>query len=45
MHVIEYLWSDEVPYHEGQREHQHRHSIACHLGILFTINVKVVEED
>ncbi len=45
MHVMEYLGSDEVPNHEGQREHQHLHSIACQLGILLAINVKVVEVD
>ena len=43
MHVLGYLWSDEIPNHEGQREHQHLHSITCHLGILLAINVKVVE--
>jgi hypothetical protein len=45
MHVMEYLGSDEVPNHEGQREHQYLHSIICHLGILLAINVKVVEVD
>ena len=42
---MEYLGSDEVPNHEGQREHQHLHSIACHFGILLAINVNVVEVD
>ncbi len=45
MHVMEYLGSDGVPTHEGQREHQHLYSIAFHLGILLAINVKVVEVD
>ncbi len=45
MHVMGYLWSDDVPNHEGQREHQHLHLIACHLGILLAINVKVEEVD
>ena len=43
MHVLEYLRSDEILHHEGQREHQHLHLITCHLGILLAINVKVVE--
>ena len=43
MHVLEYLGSDEIPNHEGQREHQNLHSITCHLGILLAINIKVVE--
>ena len=43
MHVLEYLWSDEIQNHEGQREHQNLHSITCHLGILLAINIKVVE--
>jgi hypothetical protein len=47
MHVLEYLGSDEVQNHEGQRhcEHQHLHSITSHLGILLAINVKEVEVD
>ena len=45
MHAMEYLGSDEVPNHEGQREHQHLHSIACQLGILLAIHLKVVEVD
>jgi hypothetical protein len=45
MHAMEYLGSDEVPNHEGQREHQHLHSIACQLGILLAIHIKVVEVD
>ena len=43
MHVLEYLWSNEIPNHEGQREYQNLHSITCHLGILLAINIKVVE--
>ena len=43
IHVLEYLGSDEIPKHEGQREHQHLHLITCHLGILLAINIKVVE--
>ena len=43
IHVLEYLGSDETPNNEGQREHQHLHSITCHLGILLAINVKVME--
>ena len=35
----------QIPNHEGQREHQHLHSITCHLGILLAINVNVVEVD
>ncbi len=42
-HALEYLGSDEIPNHEGQSEHEHLHSISCHLGILFAINEKVVE--
>ena len=45
MHELEYIRSDEIPNHEGQREHQHLHSITCHLGILLAINVNVVEVD
>ena len=41
--MLEYLGSDEIPNHEGQREHQHLHSITYHLGILLAINVKVVK--
>ena len=43
LHALEYLGSDEIPNHEGQREHQHLHSITCHFRILLAINVKVVE--
>ena len=43
IHAWEYLGSDEIPNHEGQCQHQHFHSITCHLGILLAINVKVVE--
>ena len=43
MNVLEYLGSNEIPNHEGQREHQNLHSITCHLGILLAINIKVVE--
>ncbi len=44
MHVLEYLWSDEIPKHEGQQEQQHLHSITCHLGIFLAINIKVVNK-
>jgi hypothetical protein len=42
---LEYLRSDEIPNHEGQREHQHLHAITGHLGILLAFNEKVVEMD
>ena len=32
IHAIEYLGSDEIPNHEGQRQHQHLHLITCHLA-------------
>ena len=38
-----YLRCDEVTNHEGQGQHQHLHAITCHLGILFAININVVE--
>jgi hypothetical protein len=38
-----YLRGDEVTNHERQGEHEHLHTITCHLGILLVINVNVVE--
>ena len=38
-----YLRGDEVTNHERQGEHEHLHTITCHLGIFLAINVNVVE--
>jgi hypothetical protein len=45
MPILEYLGSDEIPNHEGKREHKHLHPITCHLVILLAINEKVMEVD
>ncbi len=38
-----YLRGDEVTIHERQGEHEHLHTITCHLGIFLAIHVNVVE--
>ncbi len=38
-----YLWSGEVSNHEGNRQHEHFHTITSHLGMFLTINVNFVE--
>jgi hypothetical protein len=38
-----YLRSDEVTNREGKSQHQHFHTVTCHLCTLLAINVNVVE--
>ena len=41
--IYYYLRFDEVTNHEREGEHQHLHSVTCHLGIFLAINVNVIE--